>query len=469
MSLQFRATGVTSTTKSTLRGNLPGMRGLAMKLSRPLILAVVYVVSIFGLTALWEFYLEDTLVPLVWPGHTVESFAEHLEYVFTSAPLALVALLGPALLAWRSVRERRSSEHTQQRLVSILQATPDKVFMFNRRARLIFLNRAGRELVGLGAEDALENIDFKKFLAPGEDERVSAGVLATILRDGLWTGDIDLVSIEGETAPVSAVILAHKDEAGALQYVSGVVRDIVEQKELERIKSDFVTIVSHELRTPLTSIRSALSLVSSELSEDMPSDAREMLHIAETNTDRLIRLVNDILDLEKIQYQKFDLNIRHLNAKALVKNAVAELGPMARQSRISLSFDVPAGLEFEGDRDRLSQVITNLLGNAIKFSNSGESVEVYAALNGNGQVRFAVRDHGPGIHWEHFPKLFGKYQQLGAPKNLVKHGAGLGLAISKAIVEQHGGEIGVESQIGQGSEFFFLLPLCQQQEAATGK
>ena len=439
-----------------------------MKPYRPVLLAVVYVLSIFALTALWEFYLEDRLLPHVWNRHKVEPFAEHLEYVLTSGTLAIVALLGPVVLALRSIKERRDALLTQQRLVSILQSTPDKVFIFNRGAQLIFLNRAGRELVGLGANDSIEGVDFRKFLAPGEGERVYGSALATAIRDGVWTGEIDLVGFDGEAAPVSAVIIAHKDEDGRLQFVSGVGRDIVEQKEMERIKSDFVTIVSHELRTPLTSIRSALSLVASEISADLPSDAREMLRIAESNSDRLIRLVNDILDLEKIQYQKFDLNIRHLSARNLVKNAVAELGPMARQAQITLSYDVPAGLEFEGDRDRLSQVITNLLGNAIKFSSAGASVEVRVAPNGAGKVRFAVRDHGPGIHWEHFPKLFGKFQQLGAPRNLVKHGAGLGLAISKAIVEQHGGEIGVESEIGQGSEFFFVLPVRQQQEEPAG-
>ncbi|MBI3991703.1 MAG: PAS domain S-box protein [Candidatus Lambdaproteobacteria bacterium] len=439
-----------------------------MKTFRPVLLATVYVISIFALTGLWEFYLEDLILPALWDDHAPEPFAEHLEYMLTSGALAIVALLGPAVLALRSMRERRQAEQTQQRLVSILQATPDKVFIYNRNARLIFANRAGRELLGLAPQDALDGVDFRAFLAAGEVERFYHSVLGAVIRDGVWMGEMDLISGQGEPTPVSAVIIAHMDEAGQLQYVSSVARDIVEQKELERIKSDFVTIVSHELRTPLTSIRSALSLVTGEISLDLPSDAREMLRIAETNTDRLIRLVNDILDLEKIQYQKFDLNIRHLDARALVKNAVAELGPMARQAHIGLSYDVPAGLELEGDRDRLSQVITNLLGNAIKFSEAGGAVEVRVARNGDGQVRFAVRDHGPGIHWEHFPKLFGKFQQLGAPKNLVKHGAGLGLAISKAIVEQHGGEIGVESEIGQGSEFFFVLPLHQPPDEAAG-
>ena len=238
-----------------------------------------------------------------------------------------------------------------------------------------------------------------------------------------------------------------------------VVRDISERKEIDRLKSEFVSIVSHELRTPLTSIRGSLGLMEAGAVGDLPSKARELTRIARQNADRLIRLINDILDLEKIEAGKIQLQIAALDVADLVGSTIAELRGMAHLYKVSIETDVQRGEPVAGDRDRVVQILTNLLSNALKFSPEGGVVRVIVTRGEAGFLRFVIRDEGQGISTEQQARLFMRFEQLEAANTRRRGGTGLGLAISRSLVEQQGGRIGVESTPWRGSEFWFELPL----------
>jgi nitrogen-specific signal transduction histidine kinase/CheY-like chemotaxis protein len=236
--------------------------------------------------------------------------------------------------------------------------------------------------------------------------------------------------------------------------------DIEKLKELERLKADFVSTVSHELRTPLTSMRGALGLLLGGAAGDLSPKGRELLRIALTNTDRLIRLINDILDIEKIDAGHVQIRRDRLDLRPLLETTLAGLDGFAREAGVRLQLAETPALELIGDSDRLIQVFTNLVSNAVKFTPKDQPVELSASVAGD-SVRVSIRDHGPGIPKEFASRIFGRFQQAGGAESRRSGGTGLGLSIAKAITELHGGRIGFEAAPdGDGSVFFVELPLA---------
>lgn len=237
-----------------------------------------------------------------------------------------------------------------------------------------------------------------------------------------------------------------------------VFRDLTRRREMERMKSEFVSIVSHELRTPLTSIYGSLGLLASGLLQSTTEKGKRMLEIAVSNTERLIRLLNDILDVEKLDSGKAEIQRGRCSAGALIHSAAEVMRPMAQKHGIALEVGESDG-EIWADPDRIEQCLENLLSNAIKFSDSGGRVGVKAVPNGS-SLRFEISDVGRGIPWSKQSSIFERFQQVDASDSRKKGGTGLGLAISRSIVEQHGGRIWVESELGHGSTFFFTVPMA---------
>jgi PAS domain S-box-containing protein len=244
---------------------------------------------------------------------------------------------------------------------------------------------------------------------------------------------------------------------GKLDRLVGIVHDISERKEIERRVSEFYSTVSHELRTPLTSIRASLGLLEGGLAGVLSAKAGKLVDIARSECDRLIRLINDILDIRKIEAGKLELRTAQVSVRKIVDLTIQGTAGMGLEYGVKLVANVVAENEICADQDRLIQVLTNLVSNALKFSPKDSEVSVTVSASG-AFCRFSVTDRGPGIPEDQLPKLFGLFQQLDSTDSRPKGGTGLGLAISKAIVEQHGGIIGVDTKPGQGSTFYFDIP-----------
>jgi signal transduction histidine kinase len=239
-----------------------------------------------------------------------------------------------------------------------------------------------------------------------------------------------------------------------------VLNNMDELKALDRAKSEFVSIASHELRTPLTSIKGSLGLLSNDIVGTLDPESKDMVLVAEQETDRLVRLINDMLDLAKIESRSLTLKTDWVPLMELLERTAQGLKGFAAaaQVKIHVTSQVPEALEVAIDPDRIQQVITNLVSNAIKYSPQKGTVTVMTQVTLDGRLEVSITDQGDGISEENQSLIFEKFRQATDANNQLVKGTGLGLAISKALIEEHHGEIGVRSVEGQGSTFYFTLP-----------
>ena len=243
-------------------------------------------------------------------------------------------------------------------------------------------------------------------------------------------------------------------------------QDITEHHAIEKMKDEFISVVSHELRTPLTAVHGALCLLVKGAVTPESVQGKRTLQIAAESTERLVRLVKDILELERLESGKIELVKQKVNAQELIRQAIEQIQIMADRADVHLKLQ-KADVVFDGDGDRLIQVLTNLLTNAIKFSEPGSSVCLYAQskepdnLEQKPHILFMVQDQGRGIPTEQLESIFERFHQVDASDSRQKGGTGLGLSICRNIVEQHGGKIWVESTVDQGSIFYFTIPLTE--------
>ena len=258
------------------------------------------------------------------------------------------------------------------------------------------------------------------------------------------SGEVRIVLLSAELIDLSGT-----------QCVLNIINDITERKRLE---NEFISLVSHELRTPLTSLIGSLDLLSTGQLGTLTAKGQKVLNIALTNTERLNRLVNDILDLERMKSGKITIQAVKCNADHLMIQAAEAMQAMAERAGITLVTE-PVMAEIIADSDRILQILTNLLSNAIKFSEPGKSVWLRAKLRGD-RLQIEVQDQGRGIPANKLQTIFEPFQQVDVSDSRKKGGTGLGLAICRNIVEQHNGDIWVESVLNQGSTFYVTLPLA---------
>ncbi len=243
--------------------------------------------------------------------------------------------------------------------------------------------------------------------------------------------------------------------------VLSIIFDLSERKRVERLKDEFVSTVSHELRTPLFSIAGSLGLLTGGAAGALPEPAGRLIRIAQNNSQRLVRLINDILDIEKIESGQIAFKFKRLSARTLVEQVIEASRGFADGFHVRVRLDDDAAGEVYADPDRLAQVVTNLLSNAIKFSPPDGEVAVTVDQYGD-SVRIAVRDHGHGIPREFRPRMFEKFAQADASDTRQKGGTGLGLNIVKQIVARLGGTVGFEDAVGGGTTFYVELPSWAQ-------
>ncbi|MBI2796925.1 MAG: PAS domain S-box protein [Gemmatimonadetes bacterium] len=366
---------------------------------------------------------------------------------------------------FRDVTAQRQTLAERERLAATLEATTDIVAVMDVNGLVSWLNDAGRRLVGRAGQGEVVEVPLSLLHPPAAFRHAMEVSLPEAIEGGVWSGESVVRDADGNEIPVSQVIIAHQSHRGGVWFLSSIMRDISAQKELDRMKSEFVATVSHELRTPLTSIRGALGLVHGGATGPLPPKAAELLAIALGNTDRLTRLVNDLLDLNKIEAGAFELRLESLVPRELIEGAVTGIEPLLIASSLSIDVRPSAGALIRADRDRMLQVLTNLLSNAVKYSPPGGAL-VVRAVDVKSGVRIEVEDHGPGIKPSHIGRLFQRFQQVG-PEASRKPGTGLGLAIARSIVELHGGRIGVESSPGVRTVFWVELPAVPVAAVAT--
>lgn len=321
--------------------------------------------------------------------------------------------------------------------------------------RFVYANRGYEELMGWKESEILGK-NPRIHQGPLTDRSVLDRLKNNLKAGENFHGETINYRKNGEAFWLEWKISPVKDASGKITHFIAFQRDVSAVKAAQQRIKDFHSVLAHELRAPLTSILGSLSLV--QMFHAPESDeGKEFVNIASTSTERLIALINDLLELSSLESGKIDLRFEEISTRELVEVAVKSLVNYRVDDGVAIESDAIDTLLLV-DKDRIVQVLINLISNAMKFSPTGGVVRVSASLKEEGVVHFSVTDDGPGISEANQLKLFTKFQQLLSEDGIQRQGTGLGLSIAKALIEQHGGRIGVESTVGRGSKFWFELP-----------
>jgi len=358
-------------------------------------------------------------------------------------------------------RTERQLQMLSRQSQSILESVGEGIYGLDNAGRCTIINRAAAQMLGYTPQEVIGRPMHDLIHHSTPDGRPLAGARCPILqclrtlrpvrvnRDVFWRKD-------GTSFPVEYTANPQLDE-GVPVGVVVAFQDVSERLALDRMKDEFISTVSHELRTPLTSLRAALGLVASGSLAGKPEKEKQMLEMAVSNSDRLTQLVNDILDLERIEAGKLHMEFAACDVNKLLARAVEQMQLAATRAGVLLEH-APVELQCWADADRVLQALINLIGNAIKFSPKGGHVRLFATAAEPGFVRLTVCDEGRGIPPEKLEVNFERFQQVDASDSRTMGGTGLGLAICRSIIAQHGGKIWADSQVNRGSCFHFTLP-----------
>lgn len=339
-----------------------------------------------------------------------------------------------------------------------VQCCPTAMVMYDRAGTILLANPETERLFGYARDEMIG----------GSVETLAPDCLPPARRNGhgLPCGRHPVgIRKNGSTFPIEVRVSPAPARSGRLTIA--VIADVSERRKNERIKDDFVSTVSHELRTPLTSIAGSLGLLTGGAGGAIAEPVLRLLKIAHKNSERLVRLINDLLDIEKIESGQVTFDLRRVDARALVEQAIEANRGYAEGFKAKVTLDPRSDTAFvRADPDRLMQVVTNLLSNACKFSPPDAEVAVSTAV-ASGNVLISVRDQGPGIPPDFRPRVFDKFAQADGIDTRQKGGTGLGLSIVKQIVVLHGGTIRFRDADGGGTEFIVELPYWDAVDGAT--
>lgn len=335
---------------------------------------------------------------------------------------------------------------------AIIENAIDVICSFDEDGKFVQMSPASEALFGYPAADMLGK-SFDELIFT--DDKKSTGEAIAAIKAGDGRGQFENRVRRKDGSLVDVLWAIQWSQAEELIFC--VAHDITERKEIERMKQEFVAMVSHDLRTPLTSIQGFLTLLSTGMYGDLNKNGSDNLSIADANISRLIALINDLLDIEKMESGKLKMEMRDVEINDVFERSVGAVIGFADQQQIKL-VSQDADLIAYADRDRLVQVVVNLISNAIKFSPKGGTVRLEAVKHDDyAEVR--VIDQGRGVPADYRDVIFERFQQVKTTDATKKGGSGLGLAICKAIIEGHDGKIGVDSEEGKGSTFWFRIPL----------
>ncbi|MEG4202435.1 PAS domain S-box protein [Microcoleus sp. Pol7_A1] len=418
-----------------------------------------------------EFWVEISIVPIAdETGGFTHWVSVHRDISERKQAEAALQQLNEQL-EMRVLQRTRELESSQAELResealfrSLSESSPVGIFKIDTNGKCTYTNPRCQAIGGFAPAAALGNRwmrfihreDIKLILSKWPESQSLDGEFSCEFRHIQRDGTIRFCRLK--TAPIFS------DRDQLIGHV-GTVTDITESRAIEKMKNEFISIVSHELRTPLASIRGSLGLLAAGVLKDQPETAKQMLEIASSDTERLVRLVNDILDLERLDASQVILVKQWCDAAVLMRKSAEAVLSVAAENNINLSI-LPETAKIWADPDRIVQLLVNLLSNAIKFSAPESTVTVRVEDLGD-RVLFEVKDRGRGIPADKLETIFGRFQQVDASDSRQKGGTGLGLAICRSIVQQHGGRIWAESVLSEGSSFYFTVPA--QLEGEGGK
>ncbi len=358
----------------------------------------------------------------------------------------------------KDVTERRRAEKALQRnqglLQKIIDNSPAVISVMDLNHCHLLVNRRYGELISIAPDLVVGRSVHEVWSAEVAAAIVDHHQQCLASKTSIQVEEI-LTHIEGPHTYLSS-IFPLQTESGELYAICSISTDISDRKAIEKLKDEFISVVSHELRTPLTSIHGSLKLLATGRFGEMTEAGQEMLTIAAENTQRLIRLVRDVLDLERLQSGEFPIHRTTCEATQLITQATEIMRPLAYQQGIQLEIK-PTSVLLWASPDLILQTLTNLLSNAIKFSPDKTTVKLEVNQTAS-EVIFQITDQGRGIPPDKLQTIFERFQQVDASDSRAKGGTGLGLAICRNIIEKQGGQIWVESVLGQGSTFYFSLP-----------
>lgn len=390
-----------------------------------------------------------------------------IDLMFAGLALLLVLI---AFTLWRSMSLRRDAldqvRALARRQKAMFDGAVDGMLWLDQQGDIIRLNPSISRMFGYSEEELLGKHNMV-LMEEEYSHETSMAWLKSVRESGVhgagkrqeFTG----VHADGSTFETEvAISLVPGDEHTDTRYVASI-RDISHRKRAERLKTEFVSTVSHELRTPLTSIGGSLGLLLGGAAGPLETKTRHLISIAHSNCERLIRLINDILDIEKIESGKFEFDIRRMQVAPLARRTEEAMRGFAEKHEVELEVTMPPWPQcIMGDPDRLDQLLTNLVSNAIKHSPPGETVEVHCGQHG-GFARIEVRDRGAGIPESFRERIFGKFAMADASDSRTRGGTGLGLSIVREIAKKHAGEVGFSDREGGGTVFHVDIPLAQEQ------
>lgn len=359
-------------------------------------------------------------------------------------------------------RSEKSIADAEQNVRLILESAGEGLYGLDLQGKTTFVNPAAESMIGYSAEEligkSMHSLIHHSYPDgtpyPLEECRMrepfTLGAVQHVDDEVLWRKDGTSFPVEYTSTPMW--------KEGKIVGAVITFRDITERLKIDMMKREFISTVSHELRTPLTSILGSLGLLAGGIMGEIPEKARQLLDIANMNSQRLLLLINDLLDMEKIASGKMTFNLKRTDLVKLVEQAIESNHNYARQYEVHYQLIV-ADEPFTAnvDSNRFMQVMSNLLSNAAKFSPAGKPVEISITRHDN-NIRVSVSDHGPGIPSQFHHKIFGKFSQADASDTRQKGGTGLGLHISREIVQKMRGSIGFDTTLGEGTTFYVDLP-----------
>ena len=384
--------------------------------------------------------------------NTLRKESEELEHRVTERTTELVKMNECLQL------ELGERQRAQAQFAGIVEIASDAIICIDSNQCITLFNQGAEQIFGYSVSEVLgKPLDLllpQRSIEAHRNHVENFGKSSTKSRRMGERSEIFGKRKDGSEFPSEASI--SKLNLGNKTVYTVYLQDVSHRKQIERMKNEFVSVVSHELRTPLTSIHGSLGMLATDLIPLGSEDSKRLVQIATDSTERLVRLINDILDIERIESGKITMSKQICEVTELITQAVNVVQPLADKAQVKLLVE-NSSLQVVVDADRIIQILTNLLSNAIRFSEPGDTVSL-TAVEQDSEILFTVKDSGRGIPEDKLELIFERFQQVDSSDSRNHEGTGLGLAICRSIVEMHGGKIWVQSTMGVGSTFYLTLP-----------